>query len=274
MRKNQLHLNRAHELRADQENKYYLRLRIAGINIELNCIYGNAFSSFSAYLSKFDIPDIRIAITHNDIDNERLLYPELKAAKDVAVDSERVAVTYDYGCLEPVIAFKKITDAVISFNTFLIHGSVVSNKNCAYMFTAPSGVGKSTRTKIWLEEYSDSIIVNGDKPFIRITEHEAIACGTPWCGKEGWNTNIMVPLKAVFLLERAAEGEESSIEQITIGKAFPDLLQQTHQPDDPNAMRKTIQLLMAMGEKVKLYRFRSTPTPEAIRLAYETTRYL
>ena len=47
--------------------------------------------------------------------------------------------------------------------------------------------------------------------------NEVIACGTPWCGKEGWNTNIMVPLRAVFLLERA---EEDSIEEISLGQAF------------------------------------------------------
>ena len=157
-------------------------------------------------------------------------------------------------------------------DTFLMHGSVVALDNQAYMFTAPSGVGKTTRTRLWLDLYPDSIVVNGDKPLIKITSTEAIACGTPWCGKEGWNTNTMVPLRAIFLLERADEGEESSCEEISLGKAFPFLLQQTHRPEDPDLMRKTLSLLKSLEGKVKIYRFRSTPTEDSVRLAYETAR--
>ena len=52
-----------------------------------------------------------------------------------------------------------------------MHGAVVAIDNKAYMFTANSGVGKTTRAKLWLNEYPDSIIVNGDKPLIKITEN-------------------------------------------------------------------------------------------------------
>ena len=264
-------LNKAHQLRASSNDVKSLRYRIAGLNIEIACLYCDAFHSFLSYRSAFKNPDIRIEISQNDVDKERLKHPEIKSP-EIFVDNDKVAVTYNYGCLEPFVALNRIADEMISFHTILMHGAVVALDNQAYMFTASSGVGKTTRTRIFLELYPEAIVVNGDKPFIRITSKEAIACGSPWCGKEGWNTNTMVPLRAIFLLERAGNGEESCIEEISLGKAFPFLFQQTYSPEDPNLIRKTLQLLKALEGKVRIYRFRSTPTKNSVRLAYETAR--
>lgn len=79
----------------------------------------------------------------------------------------------------------------------------------------------------------------------------------------------MVPLRAIFLLER---NDKDNIEEISLGKAFPMLLQHTHHPADADTMRKTIELLKALEGKVKIYRFGSTPTIKSIHLAYETAR--
>jgi len=153
---------------------------------------------------------------------------------------------------------------------FLMHGAVIAMDDQAYMFTAPSGTGKTTRIRLWQKQYPSSIIVNGDKPLIRISKDKIIACGTPWCGKEGWNTNTMVPLRAIFLLERS--DERNSIEEISLGSAFPALLQQTYRPDESELMRKTLLLLKSLEGKVKIFKFRSTPTVDSICLAYETVR--
>ena len=37
------------------------------------------------------------------------------------------------------------------------------------MLVGKSGVGKSTRASIWMDEFKDSFIVNGDKPLIKIS---------------------------------------------------------------------------------------------------------
>ena len=115
-------------------------------------------------------------------------------------------------------------------------------------------------------------MVNGDKPLIKIDDAQAIACGTPWCGKEGWNTNTMVSLRAIFLLERVADGEADSIEELTFRKAFPYLLNQVYCPKEPELMKKTLSLLKTLDGRVKIYKFRSTPTKEAVKLSYETAK--
>lgn len=263
-------INKAHEIRAKGINKT-IRFRTADLNVEIRCPYGTNFGAFKKYHKEFDDPDISIQISQEDINNERMYHPDIWNP-DVSVNDERVAVTYDYGCLEPFVALKKISDAVIPFDTFLFHGAVVEKDGCAYMFAAPSGVGKTTRISLWLDCYPDSTIVNGDKPFIRLMKNGIYACGSPWAGKEGWNNNVIVPLRAIFFVERAENNTDNSVTEMSIGKVFPMLLQQVHYPKDPVALRKTIQMMQSMAGKVNFYKFRGAPTKEAVQLAYEIAR--
>ena len=242
----------------------FFRISLAGKNVEVECHNRMVFRQCSNYLSKFDIPDLLITTSMEELEAEASLLPPITESY------EGVATSRFYGGVESLIVQRKIAEGMIPFNAFLMHGSVVANGTQAYMFTAPSGTGKTTRIRLWKELYPDSVIVNGDKPLIKVEENEVLACGTPWSGKEGLNTNIMVPLRAVFLLERAADGEKSSINEVSLGEAFPFLLQQVYRPKDPELMKKTILLLKAVAEKVKFYQFRSARTQEAVKLAYET----
>lgn len=262
--------NVAHEIKSDKSGKK-INICIAALNVEIICPFCTHFYDFREYMQQFDEPDVSIYISQKDLDQERLLHPEILNPA-VSVDNDKVTVTYDYGCLEPFVALRKTADAVLPFDVFLFHGAVVEKDGYAYIFTAPSGTGKSTRIQLWLEKYPDSTVVNGDKPFIKITDDDILACGSPWSGKEGWNTNTMVPLRAIFLLERDDDHQGNLIEEIGIGKAFPFLLQQLHCPKNPDALRKTIQLIQSLHGKVRFYRFRSAPTKEAVQLAYETAR--
>ena len=139
------------------------------------------------------------------------------------------------------------------------------------MFTAPSGIGKTTRIRLWREIYPDSIIVNGDKPIVKVEHNRILVCGTPWCGKERWNTNTMVPLRAVFLLERVNTNEETIVEEISFEMAFQTLLKQIYQPINLEALKKTISLLASLNGKVKIYKYLSSPTLESVIRAYEVS---
>lgn len=248
----------------DVKTIFYFKIILAGIKIEVECRNSSDFAFCKNYLSAFDSPDFVVRASLDEIK---------KAEKELA---DRFSITdfanKEIRGIENQIIYRKIVEQSINYNTLLVHGSVVAMSGNGYMFTAPSGVGKTTRTRIFRNIYPDSIVVNGDKPLIKITSTQAIACGTPWCGKEGWNSNTMVPLRAIFLLERADEGENSSIEEVSIGRAFPALLQQTYRPDAPDLMKKTLFLLKSLENKVKIYRFRSAPTEESVRLAYETAK--
>lgn len=246
-------------------------ISLAGINIKVKCNYKRTYRYVKSYIiepEEYKEPFASIEVSHEDIKAD--INKNRMLLGDIYNHSQKHVYIPYYNELnfEAFSLHRKIAEIIPLYSTFLMHGAVVEKDGFAYMFTAPSGVGKSTRAKLWLKEYPDSIIVNGDKPLIKISDEEAIACGTPWCGKEGWNANRMVALRAILIVERAETG--CTIEELNINQVFPFLLQQSYRPVDENAMKLTLQLLKALDGKVRFFRFKSAPTSEAIRIAYNT----
>ena len=103
-------------------------------------------------------------------------------------------------------AFNK---AIIKHNSVFIHSSALIYDGGAYLFSARSGVGKSTHTKLWREAFPDKVqMINDDKPVVRLYNDKVIAYGTPFDGGSGIANNISAPLKAIVFVER---GEENSV---------------------------------------------------------------
>ena len=152
--------------------------------------------------------------------------------------------------LEELAVYRKIAEKMPDYHTFLFHGSVIAVDGQGYLFTAKSGTGKSTHTRLWRELLGDkAVMVNDDKPLISVTEQGVIVYGTPYNGKHRLGNNIAVPLKAVCVLTRA---EENHLETITKQDAYPVLLQQAYSPLDPVAMAKTLTVVDKMTETVCL----------------------
>lgn len=211
---------------------------VAGHTVAVHALHTQVFSLCKDYLTDL-APDMEIIVTESDLELER---QEEKRTHSILKDAY----------LETLAVYRKISEKMLAYDTFLMHGAVVATGGNAYMFTAVSGTGKTTHVKKWLKQAEDAFIVNGDKPLIKITDSQAVACGTPWCGKEKMGTDAMVPLRAIALMER---GENNEIEEITFGRAFAFLLQQTYRPADADKMRKTLALLTQLNGKVRFYKY-------------------
>ena len=150
---------------------------------------------------------------------------------------------------------RKIAFSLIDYNVILIHGAAIAVDNCAYLFCAPSGTGKSTHTRYWKDVLGDRVtVINGDKPIYRFKDGKLMVFGTPWCGKENWQTNIAVPLKALCLLER---GEENAVFPINASDVLSELFHHFHLPGgDQVDMLKMVELIDRMVSTVPLYRLR------------------
>ena len=106
-------------------------------------------------------------------------------------------------------------------------------------------------TRLWRQYLGEkAVMVNDDKPLIRITDEGAFVCGTPYCGKHGIGSNITVPLKAVCILTRS---EENWIRKAEASEVRPMLLQQSYRPADPIQLMKTLDLVDRLAESVSLY---------------------
>ena len=204
---------------------------------------------------------LSLVLTQADIDFERV-----KAAREDALEG---LPPRDYAgeYLETLALLRKVTENLLDFDTILFHGSVIAVDGMAYLFTAKSGTGKSTHTRLWREMLGDRAkMVNDDKPFLKITEAGVTACGSPWMGKHRLGTNIQVPLKAICILER---GEANEIHRIEAKEAVHMLLQQSSRPQDPRKLPKYLDLMDRLSQKVEFYRLRCNMDPEAAKIAFD-----
>lgn len=105
--------------------------------------------------------------------------------------------------------------------TLLIHASVIRNNGYGYLFTAPSGTGKSTHTHLWYKYIPGSDLMNDDNPVVRIVDGVTTVFGSPWSGKTPCYRNISAPIGAITRLEQAPENR---IEPMAAIPAFAALL--------------------------------------------------
>lgn len=107
----------------------------------------------------------------------------------------------------------------------MLHASAVAYNGRAYLFSGPSGIGKSTHSRLWQQAFGDEAVVfNDDKPALRFLDGRWYAYGTPWCGKDGINKNMKVPLAGICFLE---QGEENTISHLSAKEAIPLIIPQT-----------------------------------------------
>ena len=161
---------------------------------------------------------------------------------------------------------RKIADFMPEKDCFLMHGAVIAWKDQGYLFTAPSGIGKSTHLALWKKYLGDQAeVINGDKPILKVTEEEVWVYGTPWAGKEQWQVNKKVALKGICFLER---GEKNSIQKIDSFSALPFLMRQVYFTDAPQSAGKTMELLDQMLKIVPLYRMKCNISREAFECSF------
>ena len=152
--------------------------------------------------------------------------------------------------METLAVYRKIADKMIDYDTILFHGSVIAVDGIGYLFTAKSGTGKSTHTRLWRELFGErAVMVNDDKPLIIVSENGIIVYGTPWDGKHRLSTNISVPLNAVCVLERS---EENHIEKVKADSVYNMLVQQVYRPQNPQRLLKTMQLIDVLSENAEM----------------------
>ena len=236
------------------------KYKIADKVVEVTSIYAEVHEYCSDYQTDENV-DYSVTTTQADIDFER----EKSAHED---EIEGIPTRHFSGSyLEELAVYRKIAEQMISYDTILFHGSVVAVDGVGYLFTAKSGTGKSTHTRLWREYFGDrAVMVNDDKPLLKITDSGVIAYGTPYNGKHRLGTNTSVTLKAICILTRA---EDNHIEAITREQAYTMLLQQVYRPADMLKMAKTLELVDRLADSVKLCQLGCNMDISAAKVAFE-----
>lgn len=196
-----------------------------------------------------DEPGERVAVCQKDIAREQ-------------TDGGR----WPAGYLESLAIYRKICERLVQDDIVLFHCSALRFRGKAYLFTAPSGTGKSTHTRLWREHFGGDVqIINDDKPLLRIGFKEVTVFGTPFAGKEGLQNNTSAPVGGIVLLHQATQNK---IQRVSFEEAYPVLLNQTYRPRDRAGILKTMELVERLAE-IPVYSLGCTISVEAVEMAYK-----
>ena len=211
---------------------------------------------FTDYLSE-EAPRFTVAASKKDLEYEQTMF-------DRRNGEELLLPPRSASSLEVSALLRKIANRIDEYDTLLFHGSVVAVDGKAYLFTAPSGTGKTTHTRLWLQQLPQAFILNGDKPFLKAdSSGHVLACGTPWMGKEQFGRNLILPLEAICILERAKENHIASVTQKEAGR---ELLHRAHLPDGIAGVH-AIELLNRIVREVRLFRLGCNMEAEAAQVS-------
>lgn len=160
---------------------------------------------------------------------------------------------------------------VLKYDGMYLHASAVEYQGKAYLFSAPSGTGKSTHTRLWQACFGEHArIFNDDKPTLRRLDNTWYAYGTPWCGKDHININMKVPVAGICFLK---QGPQNKIRRLSSQEAVNRILSQTIRKFRTEAR---LDLLLGHLDKlvreIPIFELENLPVPEAAMLSYETMR--
>lgn len=157
---------------------------------------------------------------------------------------------------------------LLSFDGLLLHASAVVMDGKAYLFSAPCGTGKSTHTGIWQQVFGPerAVILNDDKPALRLIDGVWYAFGTPWSGKFDISRNLRAPLAGICFLHRA---QCNTIEPFTGPKVVFSLMEQTARPADPILRVRLMTLLDQLISQIPIWQMGCNMDPEAALVSFQ-----
>lgn len=235
-------------------------IQIAGLVTRVQPLFASTREYCRSYLANCE-PEFFVEVTEKDLVQEQQM-----SEKEALEEGIRVR-KYPNPYLERAAIQRKVATELLNRDTIMFHGSTIGVDGSAYLFTAPCGTGKSTHTRFWRETFgARAVMVNDDKPFLRITDSGVFACGSPWSGKHGLDTNICLPLKGICFLRR---GTANVIQRIKPKDYISALRHQSFVPDDTSGCEKALALVDTLARMVPLWEMECTKDPAAALVSYE-----
>lgn len=236
-------------------------MEIAGVSVQVMPLYESTKAYCRDYLTDRE-PEYMITVERAELLTEQKLLDQ--EADEEGLKRRKFSDMF----LERSVIQRKVAEFLLGRDTLMLHGSTVAVDGQAYLFTASCGTGKSTHTRFWREIFGErAVMVNDDKPFLRIGADGVTAYGSPWTGKHGLGGNVIFPLRGICILRR---GTCNSIRRITPDKARDMLLHQSFQPEEGSGC--VTALVERLMELVPLWEMECTKEQGAVNIAYDAMK--
>lgn len=225
------------------------KYNIAGMIVEMNPIFNRTTLQAKPYLiDTSEDPLFKIDLSLDKLNDLHKNYEHLSLEE-----------------LEYIFLGQLFYRHILKHNGILLHSSCVVKDNFAYLFSAPSGTGKSTHTNLWLEEFSDAYILNDDKPAIIFKDNTLYAAGTPFSGKHDISRNTLVPIKGICFIERSTN---NWIKQISNKQAIFEILNQTERVPYEKDMNLILYHIGNIVNNVAIYKMGCNISIDAVYTSY------
>ncbi len=226
------------------------KMTVAGCKVLVNYRYDRCLDYCKDYLTSEEfVPDVVASVSREELEQT------LQSVEGLSPEMAEITALY-----------RPIAQKMPSLGGFVIHGASISYRDKGYLFTAPSGTGKSTHIRLWKKHLGAQVdIVNGDKPIITARE-EILIHGTPWAGKERWQKNRCVPLAGICLVTR---GEKNTVRRASAEEFLPFLFRQTFLSPDAEITLATMELLDKVLTQVPVYLLSCNISEEAVKCSFE-----
>ena len=167
--------------------------------------------------------------------------------------------------------YKETAEKLPAENAMLVHASAFAADGRGILIMAPSGIGKTTQTMLWKQLLGNRfVIINDDKPVLKLCNGKTIIESSPLCGKERLQSDASAELSAVIFLDGCRDWQKASIEPLNSRFAAELILKQVYMPEDPEMKLKTVDLINDMFSEVPMYLLKRNKTIECAKLAIET----
>lgn len=146
-------------------------------------------------------------------------------------------------------------------DSLIFHCAYLRYHDQAILFSAPSGVGKSTQAGLW-ETYQQGETINGDRALLNRTNGKWTAHGWPVSGTSGICQNRSTPIRAIVML---SQSPDNHVEAWTGLEAVGALYAQTtvNYWNVP-AVTKCLNLLEQLAGQVPIYHLSCNISEDAV----------
>lgn len=153
-------------------------------------------------------------------------------------------------------------------DTLLIHASVIKYRGHGYLFQGKSGTGKSTHSRLWLENIPETELLNDDNPAVRVIDEKVMIYGTPWSGKTPCYKNEGVPLGALVRIIQAPQNEIEHLPALkSYASLFPSCSCIRWEKEQQEFVHRTIEKVIM---RVACYNLKCLPDADAAWLCNRT----
>ncbi|MCD7807963.1 MAG: hypothetical protein LUH02_01365 [Erysipelotrichaceae bacterium] len=154
-----------------------------------------------------------------------------------------------------------IETVLLNFQFLLLHSSFIRYKDMGILFSASSGVGKSTQADLWVK-YENAEILNGDRAGLKKNYDQWCAYGLPYAGSSKIYRNESAPIKAIIMLEQAPINE---IRKLSPREAMMLIYPQiTIHTWDRRYVEKILPLIEDLVTTIPIYKLRCLPDKGAV----------